>query len=97
MIKKTVIFAFMLACSLLTVACTPKKKQQAETSNPKLMWFDATANFERFNHKDSIDFYLEKISALGFTDAVVDMRPISGHVLYKSEYAPNGSDRKSVV
>ncbi len=88
MIKKTAIFAFMLACGLLAVGCTPKKKQQAETPSPKLMWFDATANFERFNHKDSIDFYLEKISALGFTDAVVDMRPISGHVLYKSEYAP---------
>ena len=53
-----------------------------------LMWFDATGNFERFSHPDSVDFYLKKIKSLGFTDAVVDMRPISGHVLYKSDYAP---------
>lgn len=24
------------------------------------MWIDAEANFERFSHKDSIDYYLEK-------------------------------------
>lgn len=60
------------------------------------MWFDATGNFERFNHKDSIDFYLEKIKSLGFTDAVVDMRPISGHVLYKSDYASFLSEWRGV-
>ena len=27
---------------------------------PALMWIDAEANFERFSHKDSIDYYLEK-------------------------------------
>jgi uncharacterized lipoprotein YddW (UPF0748 family) len=53
-----------------------------------LMWIDATANFERFSNPDSIDFYLKKIKELGFTDAVVDMRPITGQVLYKSKYAP---------
>ena len=26
-----------------------------------LMWFDATGNFERFSHPDSVDFYLKKI------------------------------------
>lgn len=52
------------------------------------MWFDAEANFERFSYPDSIDFYLEKIKDIGFTDAVVDIRPITGEVLYKSEFAP---------
>jgi hypothetical protein len=52
------------------------------------MWFDAEANFERFSYPDSIDFYLEKIKNIGFTDAVVDIRPITGEVLYKSDYAP---------
>ncbi|MDD2611468.1 MAG: alpha amylase family protein [Bacteroidales bacterium] len=60
-------------------------KKSASTA---LMWIDATANIERFNNKDTIDFYLQKIKKLGFTDIVVDIRPISGYVLYDSEYAP---------
>lgn len=44
-----------------------------------MMWFDATANFERFSHRDSISHYLQKISAIGFTDVVVDIRPITGN------------------
>ena len=64
--------------------------QQAavEPTKPALMWFDAEANFGRFNQKDSIDFYLEKIKSLGFTHAVVDVRPITGEVLFESAYAP---------
>lgn len=61
---------------------------------PALMWFDAEANFERFSHKDSIDYYLNKIKSLGFTHAVVDIRPITGEVLYKSEYAPQMKEWK---
>ena len=60
---------------------------------PALMWFDAEANFERFSHKDSIDYYLDKIKSLGFTHAIVDIRPITGEVLYQSQFAPlNGHD-----
>ena len=32
---------------------------------PALMWIDAEANFERFSHKDSIDYYLEKNQIAG--------------------------------
>lgn len=63
-------------------------KNRGVESKIKLMWFDAEANFERFSSPDSIDFYLEKIKKIGFTDAVVDIRPITGEVLYKSEFAP---------
>jgi uncharacterized lipoprotein YddW (UPF0748 family) len=55
---------------------------------PALMWFDAEANFERFSYPDSIDFYLKKIKDLGFTHAVVDVRPITGEVLFDSQFAP---------
>ncbi len=65
-----------------------KKRDVASSSTPKLIWIDATANIERFNNKDTIDYYLEKVKNLGFTDIVVDMRPISGHVLYDSKIAP---------
>ena len=58
------------------------------------MWFDAVANFERFSHKDSIDYYLEKIKSVGFTHAIVDIRPITGEVLYQSQFAPQMKEWK---
>lgn len=54
----------------------------------KMLWFDATANFERFSFRDSINFYLTKVQLLGFTDIVVDVKPITGEVLYNSKIAP---------
>jgi uncharacterized lipoprotein YddW (UPF0748 family) len=82
-------FVYILLSTLLFAGCnvqnTPKS---TENTKPALMWFDAEANFERFSYPDSIDFYLEKIKEIGFTDAVVDIRPITGEVLYKSEFAP---------
>ncbi len=53
-----------------------------------ILWFDATANFDRFCHQDSITFYLEKSKEVGVTDIVVDVKPISGEVLYPSKIAP---------
>ena len=55
---------------------------------PMLMWIDATDNFKRFSSADSIAFYLDKLKSLGFTDVVVDVKPITGEVLYPSRYAP---------
>lgn len=70
-------------------SCENKDKTVvSEDVSTKLMWIDATANIERLNNKDTIDFYLSKVKELGFTDIAVDMRPISGHVLYDSQYAP---------
>ncbi len=54
----------------------------------KILWIDATANFERFSYEDSITFYLDKAKQLGFTDVVIDIKPITGEVLYKSQIAP---------
>lgn len=57
-------------------------------NKPKLLWFDATANFERLSYQDSITFYLKKSKELGFTDVVLDLKPITGEVLYDSKFAP---------
>jgi len=57
-------------------------------SKPKLIWFDAAANFARLSYADSISYYLEKIKKLGFTDAVIDVKPISGETLFKNGTAP---------
>lgn len=60
----------------------------------KMLWFDATANFERFCFRDSINFYIDKAKQLGFTDIVVDVKPITGEVLYNSKIAPLLKDWK---
>lgn len=81
--KKILLF-FTLFLSLISLNVS------AQEVAPKrlLMWFDAEANFKRFSNTDSIDYYLNKIKALGFTDAVVDVRPITGEVLFDTPYAP---------
>ena len=83
------LFVYILFGSvLLFSSCTKKSEKLTKIGKPALMWFDAEANFERFSTPDTIDFYLEKIKNIGFTDAVVDIRPITGEVLYESEFAP---------
>ncbi|WP_101690913.1 alpha amylase family protein [Dysgonomonas massiliensis] len=86
---KKYLVVFVTIASVLA-SCNSKKDNLDidPIGKQALMWFDATANFERFSHKDSIDFYLQKIKDLGFTHAVVDIRPISGEVLYDSKIAP---------
>lgn len=91
--KKKSIF-ILLTLSIISIVGCKQKEQQQSKEIPKLMWFDATGNLGRFDNKDSIDFYLEKIKSIGFTHAVVDVRPISGHVLYNSKYAPFLSEWK---
>lgn len=87
---KNSILIVLLYSVVLFSSCNPKvsNEQANKPDKPALMWFDAEANFERFSYPDSIDYYLEKIKNIGFTDAVVDIRPITGEVLYKSAYAP---------
>ncbi len=94
------LFAAAVIVGILASSCATKSNSAEipETAKPALMWFDAEANFGRFNQKDSIDFYLQKIKDLGFTHAIVDVRPITGEVLFDSEFAPrmeewNGAKR----
>jgi uncharacterized lipoprotein YddW (UPF0748 family) len=59
------------------------------STNQYFLWVDATANFPRLsNSMDSISKYLMKAKEAGITDLVVDVRPISGEVLYNSSIAP---------
>jgi Domain of unknown function/Glycosyl hydrolase-like 10 len=73
---------FIAAVIALTISPSAAKNK------PMLMWFDATANFNRLSYGDSIAYYLDKVKSLGFTDVVVDVKPITGEVLYTSRYAP---------
>ena len=84
-IKKCFLFVWLAALLVGFSACSA---QPAEKKQKALLWFDATANYARFASHDSIVFYLDKCVETGVTDIIIDMRPISGEVLYKSDIAP---------
>jgi Domain of unknown function/Glycosyl hydrolase-like 10 len=83
---KPLIALFLLINCELIIAQNPNKHL--------LLWFDAEANFERFNTSDSIRFYLDKSKSIGITDIVLDVKPITGEVLYDSKLAPKMTDWK---
>ena len=72
----------ILTCFLISVVVLAKGQQK------NLLYFDATANYKRFAFKDSIVYYLQKSKDAGVTDIIVDVKPISGEVLYPSKIAP---------
>lgn len=82
-LSKTIFYLFV---PLIFTACSGLKKTGVTRyEKPKMLWFDAEANFKRFSSKDSICFYLDKAKETGFNEVVVDVRPVQGDVLYKSK------------
>jgi len=53
-----------------------------------ILWMDAYANFERLATLKGIQQVMDKAKEVSFTDIVVDVKPIDGYVLYKSNIAP---------
>jgi Domain of unknown function/Glycosyl hydrolase-like 10 len=62
---------------------------------PIVLWMDASDNFQRLSTPDSIRYYFDKCKTAGVTDVVIDVKPITGQVLYKSQYAPELKTWKS--
>ncbi len=96
---KKIIFLMVMILAV-SVSVQAAKKKIATEPKRAVMWIDGEANFARFSNTDSIDFYVTKLKSLGFTDLVVDIRPITGEVFYKSAYAPemlewHGANRSS--
>lgn len=54
----------------------------------KMLWLDAEANFQLFSQKSNIITYLDLAKSTGFNMVVVDVRPVQGDVLYKSQFMP---------
>ena len=67
---------------------TSASNTNVKEPKPLVMWFDATANFARFSNLDSIIYYLDLVKHYNFTDIVIDVKPITGEVLYTSKIAP---------
>lgn len=81
----TYLTTLLLAAAACT-ACTAPTPRAKEGGKPKMLWFDAEANFKRFASQDSIRYYLDRTVETGFNQIVVDVRPVAGNVLYKSEF-----------
>ncbi|WP_373277792.1 alpha amylase family protein [Segatella baroniae] len=64
---------------------TPGGETVHKAAKPRYIWIDAPANFSRFaNSKENIREDLKKAKEAGFTHIVVDVRPYTGDILFKS-------------
>lgn len=62
-----------------------KPVENPNASKPRYIWIDAAANFPDFaNSKENISRDLALAKDAGFTDIVVDVRPTTGDVLFKT-------------
>lgn len=74
----------LLLCGIFT-ACSHKPQAQ----KPRMVWIEVGANFDAYaNRADSIVTDCRRLAAMGFTHVVVEVRPTSGDVLFKSRVAP---------
>ena len=61
--------------------------QQANLEG-RVLWMDATANLQRLSTRDGISAVFEKCRKANINTVVVDVKPLSGHVLWPSQVAP---------
>ncbi len=61
---------------------------RSEGLQGRIIWIDATANLDRFNTEDKIIELVKKIGETGFNTIVLDIKPISGQVIFASHIAP---------
>ncbi len=66
----------------------PKENPEKTEAKPRYVWIDAAGNFEQYaNNQDNIKADLKRVKDIGFTDIIVDVRPTTGDVLFKSATA----------
>lgn len=64
----------------------PSEPETPSDQKPCFIWIDAAANFPDFaNSRQNIARDLAKAAEAGFTDIVVDVRPTTGDVLFKTD------------
>ena len=73
------------------IANTVAAKHQLQA---RTMWIDATANIDRYNTEDKIVTLVQEIKSAGFNTIALDVKPISGHVIYPSTFAPKLTEWK---
>ncbi len=73
----------LLTLALAVMACSPKG------GKPRMVWIEVGANFAQYaNSQENIQADCQRLAQGGFTHIVVEVRPTSGDVLFKSATAP---------
>lgn len=94
---KKIAIAFYIVVGLCTfMACKTQKKSTQPEEKTKMMWLDLSANWERFSHADSIEYYVQKCKEAGFNHLVLDVKGTSSGVAYPSDIAPQLTSWKGV-
>src|SRR5262249_6608333 len=62
----------------------------------RVLWMDATANLERLSTKAGVAAVMEKCRKARINTVIVDVKPLSGQVLYRSGLAPRIKEWKGV-
>ena len=76
------VLAVVIMLALALTGCRDPQK-------PKILWIEAGASSEYYlESEENIVNDCQRIKEAGFTDIVVDVRPTSGDVLFKSSVAP---------
>ena len=82
--RRSIARSIILLIALCFISCRPKAPEK-----PSVLWIDAAANFSSYaNDADSMARDCARIAEMGFTHIVVDVRPTSGDVLFRSSVAP---------
>lgn len=62
----------------------------------RVMWVDGTANLFWLIDRDKIRDFVHKCKTVGINTIVLDVKPISGHVLYHSQIAPKLTEWRGI-
>src|SRR5205085_4673827 len=73
----------------LTTAVTRQANLEA-----RVLWIDGTANLQHFSSRDAVSDVMEKCRKANINTVVVDVKPLSGQVLYVSKVAPRLTEWK---
>lgn len=92
--KKINLLILVFLCVATFTSCMVTKQAENAAEKPKLMWLDLSANWERFSHADSIEYYVQKCQDAGFNYLVLDVKGTSSAVAYPSNIAPRMTEWK---
>lgn len=90
----------LLATTGCQTGSTPGEATEESASmehKPITIWFDATANWSRLGSREEVAAMMDKCVDVGADIVVIDVKPISGYVLYDSKIAPRMTEWKGEV
>ncbi|MDZ7373685.1 MAG: family 10 glycosylhydrolase [candidate division KSB1 bacterium] len=88
---RRIVLSFLILLSLGISGCS------RDRGKPRFLWVDALANWEAIVSPGDIDRIASAAKSAGFTGLVVEVKPITGQVVYPSRVAPRLTEWKGAV